>query len=131
MPGKKKAARGQLASLGSADAFRAFALEQLRGVADLHDRSMFGGVGIYSGDVFFALIARDVLHFKVDDTNRAEYEAAGSTPFKPYLDRSSVMPYYAVPVTVLEDAEMLVEWAQRAIAVATVARKSKPVKRKS
>jgi len=44
--------------------FRAFALEQLRRVrSDIRDRSMFGGVGIYAGEFFFALIADDVLYF--------------------------------------------------------------------
>ena len=85
---------------------------------------MFGGVGIYSGDVFFALIARDVLHFKVDDTNRAEYEIAGAKPFKPYADRAMTMPYYAVPVSVLENEEELSKWAKRAIAVAKARRKA-------
>ncbi|MEO8681927.1 MAG: TfoX/Sxy family protein, partial [Vicinamibacterales bacterium] len=118
-----KPARGTLPSLKGTQAFRAFVLEQLSGVWGLQDRSMFGGVGIYSGDVFFALIARDVLHFKVDDTNRAEYEAAGSKPFKPYADRAMTMPYYPVPVEVLEDAGTLVEWAKRSIAVA---KKAKP-----
>ena len=113
------------------NAFRAFALEQLSGVRGLQDRSMFGGVGIYAGDVFFALIASDVLHFKVDDSNRAEYAAAGSKPFKPYTDRAMTMPYYAVPVSVLEDAETLVAWAERAIAVAKNARKTKPPARKT
>ena len=120
----------KLVSLKSTSAFRAFALEQLGGVPGLHDRSMFGGVGIYSGDVFFALIARDVLYFKVDDTNRPDYKAAGSKPFKPYPGRATAMGYFAVPVGVLEDADTLLAWAKRAVAVAEAARKSKPTKRK-
>ena len=129
MPTQKKATRGKLASMKGTAAFRAFALEQLSGVLGLQARAMFGGVGIYSGEVFFALIARDVLHFKVDDTNRAEYEAAGAKPFKPYADRAMTMPYYPVPVSVLEDAETLTAWAKRSIAVAKNARKAKPVRR--
>ncbi len=80
---------------------------------------MFGGVGLYAGDVFFGIVAADVLYFKVDDSTRAAYEAAGSTPFKPYADRAMTMPYYAVPVEVLESAPTLVEWARRAVGVAS------------
>ena len=83
---------------------------------------MFGGVGLYAEDVFFGILAADVLFFKVDDTNRLEYETAGSSPFKPYADRAMTMPYYNVPTAVLEDAEALAEWAARAVMVAKTAK---------
>ncbi|WP_434481097.1 TfoX/Sxy family protein [Gemmatimonas sp.] len=45
--------------------YRAFVLEQLsRALPDVRARSMFGGVGIYCGPVFFALIGNDVLLFQ-------------------------------------------------------------------
>ena len=51
------------------DGFRAFALEQLqRTTPDVRARSMFGGVGVYAGDMFFALMDDDVLYFKVDSS---------------------------------------------------------------
>jgi len=46
--------------------FRIFVLEQLgRVLPDLRVRSMFGGVGLYSGERFFALIDDDTLYFAV------------------------------------------------------------------
>jgi DNA transformation protein len=101
------------------DGFRAFVLEQLGGLKSITARAMFGGVGLYAGDVFFGLIARDALYFKVDDTNRALYEAAGMGVFKPYADRPMTMPYYQVPASVLEDAEELSTWARVSVRVAT------------
>ena len=54
--------------------FQAFVVEQLsRVVEQVRAQRMFGGVGIYSGDAFFALIADNTLYFKVDDSNRADY----------------------------------------------------------
>jgi DNA transformation protein len=101
------------------DSFRAFVLDQLGRVASkVHDRSMFGGVGIYSGDLFFALIDEDVLYFKVDDTNRADYEERGMGPFQPFGEGGEVMQYYQVPDDVLEDADALQPWVDKAIAVA-------------
>jgi DNA transformation protein len=73
-------------------------------------------------------VAADELFFKVDDTNRREYETAGSVPFKPYADRAMTMPYYSVPLVVLEDATILGEWAARAVAVAETARSAKATK---
>ncbi|MFQ5901401.1 MAG: TfoX/Sxy family protein [Thermodesulfobacteriota bacterium] len=56
-----------------------YVLDQLRPV---DFRKMFGGVGLYLDGVFFALIANDILYFKVDESNRQDYEAEGMGPFK-------------------------------------------------
>ena len=116
-----RSARGKLRSMRSSDAFRDFALDQLSGVPRVRARAMFGGIGIYSGEVFFALIASDVLYLKVDDSNRAQYAAAGSAPFRPYPDRPMTMPYYNVPVGVLENPRELAAWAMTSVRIAAAA----------
>jgi DNA transformation protein len=99
--------------------FKTFVLEQLaRNVQGIRARSMFGGVGIYGRDLFFALIADDILYFKVDDSNRHDFERAGMGPFRPYGEEGEVMQYYRVPDDLLEDAEALGSWAEKAIGVA-------------
>ena len=106
--------------------FRSFVLEQLgRCVAGIRARSMFGGVGIYGGELFFGLIDDDVLYFKVDETNRPDFEARGMGPFRPYGEHGEVMQYYQVPEDLLEDSELLGQWAERAITVARRAKKSR------
>jgi DNA transformation protein and related proteins len=87
-------------------------------------KSMFGGVGVYSGASFFALLDDDRLYFKVDATNRGDFEAAGLGPFRPFPDKPDyVMQYYEVPASVLDDAAILREWAAKAIAVAASKKK--------
>jgi len=99
--------------------FRTFIVDQLsRVVPELRARGMFGGVGIYAGQQFFALIADDALYFKVDDTNRPDFERLGMRPFQPYGESGEVMQYYQVPAEILEDPEALRPWADKAIAVA-------------
>jgi DNA transformation protein and related proteins len=99
--------------------FRTFVLEQLgRCMPGVRGRSMFGGVGIYAGEFFFALIADDTLYFKVDDSNRRDFEARGMNPFRPYGEDGDVMQYYCVPEDLLEDPEALGLWVQKALAVA-------------
>jgi DNA transformation protein and related proteins len=99
--------------------FRIFVLEQLgRAIPNIRARSMFGGVGIYGGELFFGLIDDDVLYFKVDDSNRPDFEAREMGPFRPYGENGEVMQYYRVPDDLLEDAELLGQWAEKAIAVA-------------
>jgi DNA transformation protein len=79
---------------------------------------MFGGAGLYLDGLFFALVADDVLYFKVDDSNRKDFEAADMGPFKPFPDKPTVMQYYEVPIDVLENRNILREWAQKAVRVA-------------
>ncbi len=89
---------------------------------------MFGGVGIYLDNLFFALIADDVLYFKVDDTTRGAYEALGMAVFKPYSNRSTIMAYYEVPTETLEDTDQLRTWGRQAVEVASRARAMHPTR---
>lgn len=99
--------------------FRSFVLDQLsRVTTGVRSRSMFGGVGIYARDVFFALIDGDTLYLKVDDTNRADFEARGLGPFRPFGEDGETMQYYALDESLLEDLDALRQWTDKAIAVA-------------
>jgi len=103
--------------------FRAFVLEQLEyATRDIRWREMFGGVGIYAGEDFFALIANDVVYFKVDAETRPKFEARGMGPFRPYGEKGEVMQYYQVDAALLEDPDALRPWIADAVAVARRAR---------
>ena len=119
-------ARRPLRSLRVSPSFRDFVLDQLADVPDLRAKAMFGGVGLYSGEHFFGIVANDVLYLKADDSTRAEFEQAGGRPFTPYPDRSGTMSYYSVPIGVLESAPDVLEWVKRAIAVARNTERRRP-----
>lgn len=87
---------------------------------------MFGGVGIYAGDLFFALIAEDKLYFKVDASNQADFEAKGMGPFFPY-DSPNPMGYWELPPGILENPQELLVWVEKAVHVAE--KKARPRKR--
>ena len=113
------------------ESYRAFVLEELNRVRPVTARAMFGGVGLYAADVFFALIAQDRLYFKVDDTTRGEFERRGMEPFRPFGE-DSAMGYYELPADILETFEPLRAWTEQAVAVALRARDArgrKPAKR--
>lgn len=106
--------------------FRQFVLEQLqRTLPAIRSRSMFGGVGIYSEDRFFALIDDESLYFKVNDSNRSDFVARGMGPFRPFGDGGEAMQYYEVPVDLLDESDALRPWAEKAVAVARQARQKK------
>ncbi len=103
--------------MGFSPEFRRFVEEHLARVADIRTEPMFGGVGIYSGEFFFALIAEDKLYFKVDDSNRDDFEAKGMGRFFPY-DSPKPMHYWELPPGVLEDEAELRIWVDKALEVA-------------
>jgi DNA transformation protein and related proteins len=106
------------------DGFRSFVIDQLSSVAGLRARPMFGGFGLYADDLFFGILAADVLYLKVDDSNRADYVRVKSAAFHPFADRPMSMSYFSVPLSVLESAPTLAAWAERSIAVARTGGKS-------
>ncbi len=111
----KKSAMRPMAVTGS---FKDYVLGQFDEFGDVAARAMFGGIGLYKGDLFFGIVAGDYLYLKVDEQNRETFEKAGMPPFKPFEDRSGTMQYYRVPVEVLESASELARWAKASVAVA-------------
>jgi len=96
-------------------------MELLRPLGHVSGRAMFGGWGIYEGGAMWALISsNDTLYFKVDDTTRDTYLAAGSTQFL------GNMPYFTVPADWLEDAPTLHAHARTAIAIGHATARAKP-----
>ncbi len=92
-----------------------YVLEQLEPVGPVVSRRMFGGVGLYMHEKFFAIVADDVLYFKVDEISRNDYEQLGMSPFRPYKNRNASMRYFEVPIEVLEDTELLDVWVKRSL----------------
>jgi DNA transformation protein len=107
--------------------FRTYLLEQLGQVRPVTFRPMFGGLCFFAEGRAFALVADETLYFKVDDSNRPDFVAAGTGPFLPFGDPDKPMQYYELPIEVLEDSEQLAPWMAKAIAVAAkVKPKTKP-----
>jgi DNA transformation protein len=115
----------------SAD-FLEFLQDQLKGLGHVTSRRMFSGAGIYCDGVIFALVLRDTLHFKVDDGNRAAYQAEGLRPFS-YEARGRMVEmgaYWTVPERLFDDPDEMVEWARAALAAGRRAEAKKRPKSK-
>jgi DNA transformation protein len=98
--------------------FHDYALHDLFGeIPGITSRAMFGGYGFYKDGVIFAIIANGVLYFRVSDETRPMFEERGSKPFTylmPNRKKTSTMPYYELPESVMEDREALRAWVDRA-----------------
>ena len=95
--------------------FRDHVLDLLSALGAVAARRMFGGGGLFLDDTMFCLIADDVLYMKVDEVNRADFEAAGMQPFE-YERGGKTVPlsYFEVPPDVMEDSDQIIAWARHA-----------------
>jgi len=108
------------------EGYQEFVLDQLRRVLpDVRAKRMFGGVGLYAGELFFALIDDDALYLKADDENRPQFEARGLGPFQPFGEGAGSMQYYQLPEDILEDPEVLRPWVDGAVGAARRAKTKK------
>ena len=115
----------------TANEFVTHLLDLMEPLGPVSARRMFGGYGIYLDRMMFALVADDSLYLKVDDDSRGEFEAAGLEPFRyTKKGKSYQMSYHAAPEDALEDAELLRDWARKAVdAAMRAARSERPSKR--
>ena len=97
-------------------------------------KRMFGGYGIYHGDLMFGLVADDVLYLKADEMSVEAFSKQGLQPFVyERKDRKTKMSYYMAPEDIFDDPDKAREWAVRAFEAAMRGRKSssKKTRRKS
>lgn len=95
---------------------------------------MFGGEGIFVGDLMIGLVVRDQIYLKTGDGNRADFEAEGARPFTYTRGKernATSLSYYTVPERLLDDPEELGQWARKAHAAALATRATKAPKRRA
>lgn len=100
--------------------FAAFLEDALAPIGGITLRRMFGGAGLYSDGIFFAILTGDVLYLRTDETGRAAFEAEGMEPFR-YATKArqvTIGSYYRAPERLLDDPDELQAWARAAIAIA-------------
>lgn len=97
----------------STDSFRDFVFEQLAGLAGLRCKRMFGGFGLYAGEVFFGIVFDGRLYFKTHPATLPEYLKHNAAVFAP-SEKQTLKNYREVPLDILEDSERLAHWARKA-----------------
>ncbi|HEX4177444.1 MAG TPA: TfoX/Sxy family protein [Rhizomicrobium sp.] len=96
-------------------------------------RRMFGGEGIFVGELMIGIVVDDQIYLKVGDANRADFEAEGAKPFTYTRGKernATSLSYYTVPDRLLDDTEEFAPWARKAHEVALAARAAKGKKHK-
>lgn len=98
----------------SGSGFQAFVLDQLEGLPYLTCKPMFGGHGLYQGSLIFGIIFRGRLYFKVNASTVNVYREHMMGPFKP-TPKQTLHSFYEVPIEIIEDRDVLKDWALTAI----------------
>lgn len=113
--------------MAASDSLMAMLQEQLAPLGHVTTRRMFSGAGIYCDGVIFALVLRDTLFFKVDDGNRAAYEAEGLGPFTYEAKGRTVQvgAYWCIPERLFDDADEMLNWARAALSAGQRAARAK------
>jgi len=80
------------------DSFVSYILDTLQDFGLVKAKRMFGGYGIYRGEIIFAIVVDGVLYIKADNENRTLFEKNGLYQFS-YMKKGKecFMSYYAVP----------------------------------
>ena len=100
--------------------------EIFRSLGPVHIRLMFGGQGVYQGEVMFALEAYGELFLKADDESVAFFRGLGSRPFGFETKDGSraLTSYWLMPESALDDPDEAAELAGKALAAARRAKAS-------
>jgi DNA transformation protein len=97
----------------------AHAVEMFSGLGDLTTRKMMGGLCIYHQGTIFALLMSDgQLFLKGAGAFRDVLEAEGCTRWtyeREGARKPTPMPYWTMPDAALDDPDVAVDWARRAL----------------
>lgn len=104
---------------GEEKEFVSYVVELMQSIGPVRAKAMFGGHGIFLGELMFALIADSVLFLKVDKQSESNFKARGLEAFT-YMKKGKEfkMSYYQAPEEALEEAEEMCYWANMAYSAA-------------
>jgi len=106
------------------DAYLDYLKDLLSWLPQLRIKRMFGGAGLYSDDLFFAIADDGDLYLKADGQSVDFYLDGGSEQFTYESEgKLSRMNFWLVPAEVIEDTDALHRWVSVAMDAALRARK--------
>ncbi len=103
--------------------YKSYIEEQFLAFGEVDFKKMFGGYGIFREGIMFAMISPgDIFRMRADDKNVGDYQKEGMQQFPSHGGKKG-MPYWDVPVHVLEDRNELKIWANNSFEAALRAKK--------
>ncbi|MFS1429792.1 TfoX/Sxy family DNA transformation protein, partial [Vibrio splendidus] len=93
---------------------------------EISSRRMFGGIGIFSHNVMFAIIDRDTLHIRSSERQCKLFESQNIERFKCRNYSASISScYYSLDMSIVNDKALLLEYFEESRASAVQYREDK------
>jgi len=103
-----------------------YVAEQLAPLGRMSSRTIFGGVGVFIDDRLLAIVMGEKLYLHTDKSNLDDYVARGMQQFKPYPNAFDLTTdHHEVPQEIVNDAEQLKVWGERALIAAIESARAK------
>lgn len=84
---------------------------KLESIGGITTKKMFGGHGIFHDKKMFGMVtSKGLCCFKANAMTKADYEEKGGV-------KHGRMPYFSIPNEVMDDFDLLLEWAKKAIEI--------------
>jgi DNA transformation protein and related proteins len=99
-------------------------------------KRLFGGAGLYAGDIMFGLVFDGAIFLKVDATSIPDFEREGSRPFvytrakSPGRVGRHSLSYWRLPDRLYDEPDELAVWAEHALAIAQRKKLAAPTRKK-
>lgn len=99
--------------------FVTYVVELMQSIGPVRAKRMFGGHGIFLGELMFGLVSDSILYLKADKETENEFKNKGLEAFT-YNKKGQEfrMSYYQAPEEVLDDGDEMKYWANKAYSVA-------------
>ncbi|HMN70460.1 MAG TPA: TfoX/Sxy family protein [Rhodoblastus sp.] len=104
----------------ASSSFADFLRDLLAPLGQLTMRRMFGKTGVFCEGVMIAMVADNILYFRVDDQNRTIFAEAASQPPLKYKKqgRAIDLAFWRAPDRLFDDPDELIVWARAALSAA-------------
>ncbi|SOC42556.1 DNA transformation protein [Rhizobium subbaraonis] len=102
--------------------------EMFQSLGPVTIKRMFGGKGIYAGDLIVALEVDGEVLLKADEVTIPEFELSGSRQWVYSGKKTGAplrMPYWSIPEDAFDDPDLMAEWVKLALEAAIRANSSK------
>lgn len=103
-----------------------YVAEQFAPLGRISSRAIFGGVGVFIDERLLGIVMGEKLYLHTYKSNLDDYVARGMPQFKPYPNAFDLTTdHHEVPAEVVNDADQLKVWGERALHAAIEAARAK------
>jgi DNA transformation protein len=118
--------KSELLDMRVKSSLASYVAEQLAPLGRISSRAIFGGIGVFIDERLLAIVMGEKLYLHTHTSNLDDYVSRGMPQFKPYPNAFDLTTdHHEVPQEIINDAEQLRIWGQRALSAAIESARAK------